>query len=124
MTVTDADSAARVTPLVPDVYASARLIGFVEATCAALMAEHLEAGQASVGIGFHFTHEAATPIGMSVRVQVRLVEIDRRRCVFEVEGHDAVERIITGRHERFVIEREKFDARVRAKGEHLTPTKG
>src|SRR5687767_11164976 len=99
-TVTSDDSAARVTPLVPDVYASANLIGFIEATCAALMAEHLEAEQASVGVEFHFTHEAATPIGMSVRVQVRLVEIDRRRCVFEVEGHDAVERIITGRHER------------------------
>jgi fluoroacetyl-CoA thioesterase len=122
-TVAGDDSAARVTPHVPDVYASARLIGFIESTCAALMAEHLEPGQASVGVGFQFTHEAATPIGMGVRVQVRLVEIDRRRCVFEVEGYDAVERIVTGRHERFVIDRAKFDARVRAKAE-TPPTKG
>ncbi len=112
---TPEDSAALVTPLVPDVYASARLIAFVERTCAELMAEHLGPGETSVGVGFALTHEAATPIGMTVRVRVRLVETDRRRCVFEVEGHDAVDRILTGRHERFVVDREKFMARVHAK---------
>ncbi len=116
-TVTDADSATLVSPLVPDVYASGRMIGFAEATCAALMAEHLAPGETSVGISFHFTHEAATPIGMTVRVQVRLVEIDRRRCVFEIEAHDAVDRIARGRHERMVVNREKFLARVRVKAE-------
>lgn len=114
-TVTDADSATRVSPLVPDVYASARMIGFAEATCAALVAEHLEPGQTSVGVAFEFTHEAATPIGMQVRVHVRLTEIDRRRCVFAVEAHDAVDRIAVGRHERMIVDREKFLARVRAK---------
>jgi predicted thioesterase len=114
-TLTDADSATLVSPLVPDVYASARMIGFAEATCTALMADYLEAGQTSVGIGFHFTHEAATPIGMTVRMEVRLVEIDGRRCVFEVVGHDAVDRITVGRHERMVVDRERFLARVRAK---------
>ncbi len=117
-TVTAADSAALVSPLVPDVYASARMIGFAEATCAALMAEHLEPGQTSVGVAFQFTHEAATPIGMPVRV--RLVEIDRRRCVFEIEGRDAVDRITVGRHERMVVDREKFLARVRAKAEQAS----
>lgn len=112
---TPADSATVVSPLVPDVYASARMIAFVEATCAALMAEHLGPGETSVGVGFQLTHEAATPIGMPVRVRVRLSEIDRRRCVFEIEGHDAVDRITVGRHERFVVDREKFMARVRAK---------
>lgn len=113
--VTPADSATLVSPLVPDVYASARMIAFVEGTCAALMAEHLQPGETSVGVGFQFSHEAATPIGMSVRVRVRLAEVDRRRCVFEVEGYDAADRITVGRHERFVVDREKFMARVRRK---------
>ncbi len=112
---TPADSATLVSPLVPDVYASARMIAFIEGTCAALMAEHLGPGETSVGVGFQFTHEAATPIGMAVRIVVRLVEVDRRRCVFEVEGNDAVDRITVGRHERFVVDREKFMARVRTK---------
>jgi fluoroacetyl-CoA thioesterase len=113
--VTPADSAMLVSPLVPDVYASARMIAFVEQTCAALLAEHLAPHETSVGVGFQFSHEAATPIGMTVRVHVRLAEVDRRRCVFEVEGHDEVDRITVGRHERVVVEREKFMARVQRK---------
>ena len=115
--VTPADSAMLVSPLVPDVYASARMIALIEGTCAALMAEHLAPGKTSVGVGFQFSHEAATPIGMAVRVSVRLVEVDRRRCVFECEGHDATDRITVGRHERFVVDREKFMTRVRSKGQ-------
>ena len=121
MVVTPADSATVVTPLVPDVYASARMIAFIERTCAELMAEHLAPGETSVGVGFQLTHDAATPIGMTVRVRVRLAAIDRRRCIFEVEGHDAVDRITTGRHERFVVAREKFEARVRAKAAGVAP---
>ncbi len=115
MVVTPADSAALVSPLVPDVFASARMIGFAEATCAELLAEHLAPGETSVGAGFQFSHEAATPIGMTVRVRVRLAEVDRRRCVFEVEGWDAVDRITLGRHERFVVDRAKFMARLASK---------
>lgn len=121
--VTPADSATMVSPLVPDVYASTRMIGFAESTCAALMAEHLGPGETSVGVGFQFSHEAATPIGMEVRLTVRLVEVDRRRCVFEIEGQDAADRITVGRHERFVVDREKFMARVRAK-EQATAERG
>jgi fluoroacetyl-CoA thioesterase len=119
--VTPADSATLVTPFVPDVYASARMIAFVEDTCARLMAEHLGPEDTSVGVGFELTHEAATPIGMQVRVRVRVAELDRRRCVFEVEGHDAVDRITTGRHTRFVVDRATFMTRVRAKGEGVAP---
>lgn len=114
-TVTEEDSAARVSPLVPPVYASARMIAFAEVTCAELMAEHLEPGLTSVGTGFQFTHEAATPIGMKVTMKVRLAELDRRKCVFEVEAFDDKERITTGRHERFVVDREKFVARLKDK---------
>lgn len=113
--VTDDDSASRVSPLVPPVFASARMIAFAEVTCAELMAEHLDPAQTSVGTGFQFTHEAATPIGMKVTMRVRLVELDKRKCVFEIEASDQVDRISVGRHERFVVDRAKFDARLAEK---------
>jgi fluoroacetyl-CoA thioesterase len=117
--VSDDDSAARISALVPPVYASARMIGFAESVCATLMAEHLAAGETSVGVGFAFTHEAATPIGMRVTIKARVVEVQGRKCVFEIEGVDELERICTGRHERFVINTAKFLARLddkKAKG--------
>jgi fluoroacetyl-CoA thioesterase len=44
-----------------------------------------------------------------------LIEVDGRRLVFSVQAHDGVDLISKGRHERFVINKEKFDAKVRAK---------
>ncbi|MGI5864916.1 MAG: thioesterase family protein [Myxococcales bacterium] len=113
--VTEEDSAARISPLVPPVYASARMIGFAESVCAQLMAEHLGPDETSVGTGFQFNHEAATPIGMKVTMRVKLLEVQGRKHVFELEGHDEVDRICTGRHERFVINKPKFLAKVAEK---------
>jgi fluoroacetyl-CoA thioesterase len=115
MTVQPDDSAARGLSIVPDVLASARMIYFIECVCAELLAEHLADGQGSVGIGFDLTHEAPTPIGMTVRATVELVEIDGRRCVFAVEARDEVEVIGRGRHTRALIDRAKFDRRIEAK---------
>jgi predicted thioesterase len=119
--VGEEDSASRVSPLVPAVYASARMIAFAETVCAELMAEHLQDGQTSVGTGFQFTHEAATPLGMKVTMKVRLAEVERRKCVFEVEAFDEVERITSGRHERFVVQRDKFLARLQEKAATRSP---
>ena len=110
--VTEEDSAARISPRVPPVYASARMIGFAEVVCADLMAAHLAPGETSVGIGFQFTHEAATPIGMKVTMRATLAAIEPKKFVFEIEGRDEADRICVGRHERAVIKLEKFMARL------------
>jgi len=52
------------------------------------------------------------PVGMQVTAHVTLLKVDGRRLVFEVEARDEVDVISSGRHERFVIDRTKFDARV------------
>jgi fluoroacetyl-CoA thioesterase len=49
------------------------------------------------------------------------VEVDRRRLVFEIEAHDGVDTIARGRHERFVIDKSKFDAKLDQKKEQIGP---
>ena len=61
------------------------------------------------------SHEAATPVGFTVTARIELVAVEGKKLVFEVEAHDGKERIARGRHERFVIDRERFDARLAAK---------
>jgi fluoroacetyl-CoA thioesterase len=46
---------------------------------------------------------------------VELIGVDGKKLVFSVEAHDGVDLISRGRHERFVINKAKFDARVEAK---------
>lgn len=89
-----------------EVYATPALVALMEA--AAVNALNLEAGESSVGTALEIKHSAATPIGMKVWAEAELVEIDRRRLVFEINAYDEVEKIGSGRHERFMIQDERF----------------
>lgn len=102
--------------VMPDVFATGFLVGLLEWACIRAINPYLDGPrEQTVGTHIDVSHEAATPPGHEVTVTVELLEIDGRRLVFAVEAHDGVDRISAGRHERFVINREKFDARVRAK---------
>jgi fluoroacetyl-CoA thioesterase len=52
---------------------------------------------------------------LEVVARVKLLEVDRRRLLFEVEVHDEVDLISRGRHERFIIDKAKFDAKMKQK---------
>ena len=99
----------------PPVFATAYMVGFVEATCIEGMKPYLTTGQGSVGIHVDMSHAAATPVGMDVTAEVELVAVEGRRLRFRVECRDEKDVIGTGFHERFVIDVPKFLARVEAK---------
>jgi fluoroacetyl-CoA thioesterase len=100
----------------PRVFATGFLVGLVEWTCLQLLAPHLEPGELTLGTRVELTHAAPTPPGCEVTVDVELVEIDGRRLVFAVEARDDTARIGEGRHERFVVERARFEARLAGRG--------
>ena len=102
----------------PEVFATGYLVGFLEWACIQAINPHLDwPGEQTVGTHIDVSHVAATPVGFEVTAKVKLVEVDRRRLVFEVEAHDGVELISKGRHERFVIDKAKFDAKMKEKAE-------
>jgi predicted thioesterase len=76
---------------------------------------HLGEKEQTVGIGMKFKHMAATPIGMKVRFNAKLVEVDGKKLTFEVEGFDEVDKIGEATHERFIINAEKFNSRMAEK---------
>ena len=61
------------------------------------------------------SHTAATPPGLTVTVNVELIELDRRRLVFIVAANDGIDDISSGTHERFLIDAAKFSTAVAAK---------
>ena len=89
-----------------DVFATPALVALMEE--AAVKALELEEGQTSVGVSLDIKHTAATPVGMKVWAVAELIEVDRRRLVFQVEAFDVKEQIGSGRHERFLIDVDKF----------------
>jgi len=86
------------------VYATPRMVSDVEYTCRDFLLEHLDPGEDSVGAHVSIDHLAATPLGLTVKIEARVAEVDRRKVTFEFSVHDPVEQVGRGRHVRFVVE--------------------
>ncbi len=99
--------------VMPRVFATGYMVGFFEWACIQALKPHLDwPEEQTVGTHIDVSHTAATPPGFEVTAKVKLLEVDRRRLVFELEAHDGADRIARGRHERFVIDKTKFDAKL------------
>ncbi len=94
------------------VLATPRLVALLEQAAIRAVAGHLPPGTGTVGTRIDVRHLAATPVGMR---GTTLREVDGRRLIFEIEGHDKTERIVEGTHERFQIDQARFLARIEAK---------
>jgi fluoroacetyl-CoA thioesterase len=100
----------------PEVFATGFLVGLLEWACIKAINPHLDwPREQSVGIRIDISHEAATPPGFTVTATVELIKVEGKKLTFTVEAHDGVDRITRGRHERFVINKEKFDAGIAGK---------
>ena len=113
--VTPEMSAARVGSGLVDVFATPMLVALIEQTCYESVLPHLDEGQGTVGTLVNVSHLSATPIGKRVWCDSELTEVDRRRLVFSVKAYDEAGLIGEGTHERFVIDTEKFMAKISAK---------
>ncbi len=102
-------------PHLPDVFATPFLGGLMERVSAELINERLQPGEQSVGISMDLKHTAATPLGMEIRVVTEVTSVEGRKLTFRLEAFDEVEKIGEATHERFIIQADKFNARVAEK---------
>ena len=102
--------------MMPDVFATGFMVGFIEWTCIKAINPHLDwPEEQTVGTHINLSHIAATPPGMEVTARVTLSKVDGRRLLFEVEARDGKELISRGTHERFIINKKRFDEKLSAK---------
>lgn len=97
------------------VYATPRMVSDVEYACRDFLLAHLDPGEDSVGAHVSIDHLAPTPLGLTVRIEARIAELDRRKVTFEFSVHDPVEQVGRGKHVRFVVETAKTRERLAAK---------
>ena len=90
------------------VFSTPSMLALIESTCWHSVLPFLEEGHGTVGTKVELEHVAPSPLGAEVVCNTELVEIDRRRLVFKaiVTCGDTI--IGTCRHERFVVNEEKF----------------
>ena len=98
-----------------EVYATPQMIALIEGTAAGSVMEYLPEGDGTVGTSLNVKHLSATPVGMTIRCETELIEVDRRRLVFEAKVYDDAGLVGEGIHERFIIHNAPFMEKAQAK---------
>lgn len=102
----------------PEVLATGFMVGLMEWACIEALRPHLDwPSEQSLGVLVNFSHLAATPPGLTVTADVKLEQVDGRKLTFSVTAHDGVDKIAEGTHQRVVIDRERFNAKVAEKSQ-------
>ena len=97
------------------VYATPCMITLMEYCAMESVKPYLPQGSSTVGTRLDIKHLAATPIGMRVRCETELIEVDRRRLVFLCRAYDDAGLIGEGTQERFIVDNAKFMEKTQAK---------
>lgn len=97
------------------VFATPALAALVEAACVAALKDMLGDDQTSVGVYLDLEHQAGTPVGLTVRAEARLMNIEGRRLTFRVAAFDDVEQVGAGTHQRMIVDTDRFLSRTLAK---------
>ncbi|HLS87942.1 MAG TPA: thioesterase family protein [Burkholderiales bacterium] len=115
LVVADEHTAPRVGSGMVHVLATPVMINLLEAAALDAVERLLPAGTQSLGTVLDVRHIAATPVGMKVTARAEVTRVEGRTIHFRLEARDEKEIIGDGRHERVVVNVEKFAARVRRK---------
>ena len=97
------------------VFGTPAMIALIEETAWRSVVPYLEEGQATVGTKLDIEHVSPTPVGMAVKCETELMEVDGRRLKFNANVYDETGLIGTGTHERFVVNSAKFQAKATGK---------
>src|SRR3954453_13771350 len=95
----------------PKVYATPMMILHMEMASGSPIAAHLPEGRVSVGMDVKVPHLPATPVGRKVRAISRVIQIDSKSVVFEVEAWDGDRKIGDGTHRRGIVNVLEFEKR-------------
>jgi len=98
-----------------NVFATPAMVGLMEKAALSSVDPLLDEGFTTVGTKINVKHLAATPLGMKVTATSRLVEVEGKRLLFDIEVRDEIDLVGTGVHERYIIELAGFIKRVEGK---------
>ena len=94
------------------VYATPALVAFLEYSAKELVRKYLDDNETTVGIKMEINHIKASKIGAAIRSKAEIVEVEGKKITFKVEAYDGETRIGFGTHERFIVDRIKFIAKL------------
>lgn len=92
--------------------ATPSLVALAEQAAINAVASVLPLGMTTVGTDIHLRHLTATPVGHNIKAEAVVTQVAGRKVQFKIQAFDEREKIAEGTHERFIIEAERFMARL------------
>ena len=102
------DTAAEVGSGALLVYATPCMVALMEGAACEAIASTLNEEKTSVGIALNISHLAATPVGMEVRAEAEVTEVDGNIITFQVTAYDEAGKIGEGTHKRAIVTAQRF----------------
>ena len=90
------------------VYATPCMAALREGAACEAIESALDEGQTSVGIELNIRHTAATPVGMEVRAEAEVTEVEGKIITFVLRAFDEAGEIGSGTHKRAVVNAQRF----------------
>ncbi len=94
------------------VLATPAMVALMENAAMLAVANHLAEGETTVGSMISTSHLKPSKIGSHVMADAELVDVEGRKLTFKVKAYDGETLIGEGEHIRFVVNREKFLAKL------------
>ncbi|MDQ6822878.1 MAG: thioesterase [Candidatus Eremiobacteraeota bacterium] len=98
-----------------DVLSTPMLVQLIEEAAIACVAPLLLPEQISLGTHIDLEHHKPVPVGFIVRTEVEIVLVDGPRVSFAVQVFDEQEAVAEGTHERYLMDRARFLAKLEEK---------
>ncbi len=95
-----------------DVLSTPMLLQLIEEAAIQCITPALLDGQITLGTHIDLEHHQPVPVGFIVRTEVEVVLVDGPRISFAVQVFDEQEAVAEGTHERYVMDRAKFLAKL------------
>ncbi len=90
------------------VYATPCMVALMEGAACEAIAEALKETETTVGIMLNIEHTSATPVGLEVRAEAAVINVEGKVITFEVAAYDEIGEIGRGIHKRVIVNSQKF----------------
>ena len=94
------------------VLATPAMVALMENAAMMAVALHLGEGETTVGSMISTSHLKPSKVGRSISAIAELTEVEDRKLVFKISAYDGDTLIGEGDHIRYVVNREKFLAKL------------
>ena len=90
------------------VYATPCMVALMEGAACEAIADALKDNETTVGTMLNIEHTSATPVGLEVRAEAAVINVEGKVITFEVTAYDEIGEIGRGIHKRVIVNSQKF----------------